>query len=208
MKTNAVDDKELLERIRINDSGAFRQLFDQYWQLLYRLAAKKTGDEQQAEDMVQELFIEIWHKKEPLILTTSLRSYLVSCMYLKIFNYFRQMGFRQKHYADFARFVMQTDATFETTGFNTSAFEAEYGKLQDIIAQTVTLMPPQMQTIFALKHYQGQSISAIAAQLDISTETVKTHLKIAMSRLRKAGQQYSSGIVLLPAFLIMLESSY
>lgn len=202
MVHTGLSDAELMQQVHQKDDLAFKQLFDRYWQLLFQLALKKTGNTQEAEDMVQELFIEIWHKKEPVHLTSSLKTYLVSCMYLKIFSYFRKKGFREKHYADFARYLEQS------SNLAPEVFEAEYGKLQDIITQTVRMMPQQMKTVFSLKHYHGESVAAIAEQLDISTETVKSHLKIAMSRLRKAGEQSPTGVILLPAFLSILESSY
>ncbi|MRG45078.1 sigma-70 family RNA polymerase sigma factor [Chitinophaga sp. SYP-B3965] len=203
MSLTQLTDIELLENIRLGDSSAFRQLFEQYWELLHRLAAQKTGDDGDAEDMVQELFIELWRKKAPIVLTSSLKTYLVSCMYLKIFQHFRKKGFREKHYEAFAHFLEQA-----STAPDPIEFETEYGKLQEIVEQVVSRMPVQMQTVFSLKHYHGESVAGIAEQLDISTETVKSHLKTAMSRLRKAGEHYPSGVLLLPAFLTMMESSY
>ena len=208
MNANLEEDTELLQGIRQNDAGAFRQLFDQYWQLLFQLAASKTGHVPDAEDMVQELFIELWRKKEPLVLHVSLQSYLVSCVYLKIFQYFRKKGFQEKHYEDFARYEAQIKLSPEATNLTDISFETEYGQLQDIITQTIALMPPQMKTVFSLKHYRGMTTYDIAAELSISPESVKTHLKRGMIRLRKAGEQYPAGIILLPAFLTMLESSY
>ena len=199
---------ELLQGIRQNDAAAFRQLFDRYWQLLYQLAARKTGRAEDAEDIVQELFIELWRKKEPLVLSVSLQSYLVSCIYLKIFQYFRKKGFQEKHYEDFARYEAQIKGAAEAADLTGLSFETEYGKLQDIITQTVAMMPPQMQAVFSLKHYRGMTTNDIAAELGISPESVKTHLKLGMVRLRKAGEQYPAGLLLLPTFMTIIESSY
>jgi RNA polymerase sigma-70 factor (family 1) len=185
---------------------AFRALFDKYWDLLCRLAVAKTGDQQDAEDLVQELFIDLWHKKQPLTLTTSIRTYLISCLYLKLFKYFRKKGFHQKHYEDFNRYV-QAIATTGSTALAGMEFEQEYGKLQDIIAQCVAVMPRQMKTVFSLKHYEGYSTQEIAEKLQVSPETVKTHLKHAMLHLRKVGREYPTGALLLPVFLQMLERS-
>lgn len=191
-----MEDNLLLERVQNGDTTAFRQMFDLYWESLYLLASQKSGDGQEAEDMVQELFIDIWRKKERVTLTTSLKTYLVSCIYLKVFHYFRKKGFRQQHYADFACFLDQVEEH--------PPFENEYGRLQDIVEETVTLMPPQMQTVFTMKHYQGLTVKNIAEKLDISPSSVKTHLKIAMSRLHKAGKEHP-GILLL---LLMMDRSY
>jgi RNA polymerase sigma-70 factor (family 1) len=207
MRTTGLTDLELLTRMQSGDTGSFQDLFDRYWHLLWQLAMKKTGDAAEAEDIVQELFIDLWHKKKPVILTTTLKTYLISCLYLKVFKYFRQKGFRQKHYDDFAQLLENISAS-TSTEFTPAEFENEYGKLQDIIAQTIALMPQQMRTVFSLKHYGEYTTQGIADELNISPETVKTHLKIAMARLRKAGAEYPAGVLLLPLFLQMMESSY
>lgn len=195
-------DPDLLTQIQAGDDSSFRELFDRYWDLLWQLAMMKTGDGEESEDMVQELFIEIWQRKQAIRLTTSLRSYLISCLYLKIFKYFRKKGFRHQHYENFKSFIQQAPAADAT-----AEFENEYGKLQDIITQTVSQMPLQMKKVFSLKHFEGYTTPDIAEELKISPETVKTHLKHAMSRLRKAGAEYPAG-VLLPLFLQLLDSSY
>lgn len=198
-------ENDLLESIRLGDKAALEQLFEQYWAFLYQLAVQKTGVDSEAEDMVQELFVEIWRRATPVVLTTSLRTYLVSCLYLKVLNHFRQKGFRQRHYAAFARFSSAYTATMD---MDSPDFETAYAELQKVVEGVVSRMPGQMRTVFLLKHYQGQSVNHIAEQLKISPETVKSHLKTAMSRLRKAGEHYPKEILLLPALLGMLESSY
>jgi RNA polymerase sigma-70 factor (ECF subfamily) len=201
------DDISLLANIQSQDAEAFKQLFDEHWELLFKLAVQKTGREQDAEDIVQDLFIDLWNKKTPITLTTSLKTYLVSCIYLKIFQYYRKQGFQKKQHDDFSEFVAQSLSGHSIAHLNASELETEYGKMQDIISQTVALMPTQMRTVFSLKHYQGLTTNAIAAQLNISPESVKTHLKLGMKRMRKTAVQYPAS-TLLPAFIAILECSY
>ncbi|MEV4885785.1 RNA polymerase sigma-70 factor, ECF subfamily [Chitinophaga ginsengisegetis] len=198
-------ENDLLDSIRLGDRAAFEQLFEQYWELLYQLAAQKTGDDSEAEDIVQELFVELWRRETPVVLTTSLRTYLVSCLYYKVLYHFRQKGFRERHYAAFARFSAEHTAIVD---MDSTEFETAYAQLREVVDGVVALMPKQMRTVFLLKHYQGQPVNRIAEQLEISPETVKSHLKTAMSRLRKASAHSPKAVLLLPAFLGMLESSY
>lgn len=208
MITANLPDTSLLTLIQSGDAEGFRELFDRYWQLLWELATRKTGDPADAEDIVQELFVDIWNKKGPAELTTSFKTYLISCLYLKLFKYFRQKGFRQKHHDNFAAFMQQMEMAGLSAELTAAAFETEYGKLQEVIEQTIALMPPQMQAVFSLKYYQEYSTAQIADHLQVSTETVKTHLKLAMTRLRKAGEEYPGTILLLPCLMEMLNSSY
>lgn len=208
MITVNLPDTALLTLIQSGDAEGFRELFDRYWQLLWQLATRKTGDPAEAEDMVQELFVDIWNKKGPATLTTSFRTYLISCLYLKLFKYFRQKGFRQKHHDHFAAFMQQAEVAGLSPELTTAEFETEYGKLQEVIEQAIALMPPQMQAVFSLRYYQEYSTAQIADHLEVSPETVKTHLKLAMARLRKAGEEYPGTILFLPCLMEMLNSSY
>ena len=208
MITANLPDTALLTLIQSGDAEGFRELFDRYWQLLWQLATRKTGDPAEAEDMVQELFVDIWNKKGPATLTTSFKTYLISCLYLKLFTYFRQKGFRQKHHDHFTAFMQQAAITGLTPELTTAEFETEYGKLQEVIEQAIALMPPQMQAVFSLRYYQEYSTAQIADHLQVSPETVKTHLKLAMARLRKAGEEYPGTLLFLPFLLEMLNSSY
>jgi RNA polymerase sigma-70 factor (family 1) len=208
MITGNLTDTDLLLRIQSGDADGFRELFNRYWQLLWQLATRKTGDAAEAEDIVQELFVDIWNKKGPVELTTTFQTYLISCLYLKLFKYFRQKGFRQKHQDHFAAFMQQVEIAGVPAELTAAEFETEYGKLQEVIAQVIALMPAQMQAVFTLRYYHGYSTAQIAEQLQVSTETVKTHLKLAMARLRKTGEEYPGAILLLPYLLEALNSSY
>jgi RNA polymerase sigma-70 factor (ECF subfamily) len=201
-------DLQLLERIQQADKAAFDQLYLRYWKVLYELAVRKTGQYEEAEDIVQELFIDLWSRKAPISLTTSLRTYLISCLYLKVFKYFRARGFREKHYQDFSDFLQRSGQTAVGIILPDAGFEMQYIRLQEIIDQTVQLMPERMRHVFVMRHQHGYSSAEIAEKLHISTESVKTHLKLAMNRLRKAGEDAPAGITLLPVILWMAESKY
>lgn len=197
---------ELLARVQAEDVTGLQELFDKYWDMLWDIATKKTGDAREAEDIVQELFIDIWYNKRSLKINSSFRNYLISSLYLKIFKSFRTKGLRQKHYDEFARILQDVDLSTENLDLSVAELEDEYAKLSDLITDTVALMPPVMQRVFSLKHVEGYSYTEIAEKLNVSTTTVKTHLKLAMSRLRKAGDEYPAPLVLLPALLAHLQS--
>ncbi len=96
--------------------------------------------------------------------------------------------------------MQQVEAGGLSSGLTATEFETEYGKLQEVIEQAIALMPPQMQAVFSLRYYQGTSNPQIAAQLNVSAETVKTHLKLAMARLRKAGEEYPGALYYFPVY--------
>lgn len=201
-------DIQLIELIRSSNKEAFDQLYDRYWRLLYRLATQKTGEPSEAEDMVQEIFIDIWNKRSRLEITHTVRAYLVSCTYHKIFRYFRDKGVRERHLDDFARFLERTGESISDIDFSAAVFETEFGRLQDIIHETIRLMPEQMQKVTLMRYRQLKTISEIAIELDISPLTVKKHLQIAMSRLRQSAGQHATSSAALLVCLWITEFSY
>jgi RNA polymerase sigma-70 factor (ECF subfamily) len=169
------------------------QLYSRYWKILYLIALKKTGNPEDSEDIVQELFIDVWKNKETWEISTNLRSYLVSCLYLKIFTYFRKKGVRQKHLDDFSKFTdTVTSAHNELSPLIAAMSESEFRQLQEVLTEAVNLMPGQMQKAFILRYQRQASISAIAEELNISPNTVKKHLSEGLKRLRQSALDHST----------------
>jgi RNA polymerase sigma-70 factor (ECF subfamily) len=200
-------DTQLIELIRSSDKEAFDQLYQRYWRLLYGLVAQKTGEPSEAEDMVQEIFIDIWNKRSRLEITHTIKAYLISCAYYKIFRYFRDKGLREKQLEDFARFLERTGESIAGIDLSSAVFETEFGKLQDVIKSTIQLMPEQMQKVTLLRYRQMKTIPEIAGELNISPLTVKKHLQIAMSRLRQNAGQHATGSTALLVCLWITQTS-
>lgn len=202
-------DTELIELIRASDKQAFDQLYHRYWRLLYMLAVQKTGAPPEAEDIVQEIFIDLWNKRARLEVIHNLRPYLVSTAYHKIFHFFRDKGVREKHLEDFAQFLGQMEGvSVESIDLSAAVFETEFGRLQDIITATIDLMPGQMKKVAMMRYRQSMTASEIADELGISPLTVKKHLQIAMKRLREAAGQPDAGSTALLVLLWLTHSSY
>jgi DNA-directed RNA polymerase specialized sigma24 family protein len=85
---------ELLRKIRRGDSEAFRRLFDRWYTPMCRHALMFVGDEQVAEDIVQELFIRLWIRREQLNITTSVRSYLYRSVRKPLFELYQGFSCR------------------------------------------------------------------------------------------------------------------
>ncbi len=146
-------DTELIELIRASDKQAFDQLYHRYWRLLYMLAVQKTGTPPEAEDIVQEIFIDLWNKRARLEIIHNLRSYLVSTAYHKIFHFFRDKGAREKHLENFAQFLGQMEGVpMESIDLSAAVFETEFGRLQDIITTTIDRMPGQMKKVALMRY--------------------------------------------------------
>jgi RNA polymerase sigma factor (sigma-70 family) len=169
---------------------AFNALYHQYWELLFRLAVKKTGSSEDAYDLVQDLFADCWKNFHTLPPEISLRSYLISALYHKVFNYFRSKGLQEKHYRNFEVFLLQQ--SFGNDLYTTTEDKERWAAIDRTMTDAITAMPGKMKDIFIRNVYEKQSIDQIAGDLLLSRQTVKNQLQLASKRLRAAFRQVYS----------------
>lgn len=177
------------------DEQLFNELYHQHWELLFRLACKKTGSAEDAGDIVHDLFADIWRSLPGLSIAGSARTYLVSCLYNKVFNYFRSKGLREKHYRNLEAFLEHQSITDPDYALLQS--EQEHEVIHQAIEKEITGMPDKMKKIFIRNYYHDHSIAKIAGDLSLSKQTVKNQLHIASKRLRRAVKQFAVQVFLL-----------
>ena len=190
------------------DPGAeekvFRELYEQHSNVLLRIAGQKTGDFQQSRDLVQDVFIHVWQSRTFIQLPPEkARSYLVTCLYYRILNYWRSCGLANKHYAHFARFIDSQGATepFPSPRYAEEQFEA----IHVMILGELEKMPERMRQIFLMHRYQKKSVTEIAAELSVSEKTVRNQLSIGLKRLRDHATTLE-GEIYLPLLLLIILS--
>lgn len=166
------------------DEQVFNEWYHQHWELLFRLACKKTGSAEDAYDLVHDLFADIWRPMPSLPDDQAVRSYLVACLYHKIFNYFRSKGLREKHYKNLEAFLAHQ--AIADPNYALLQQEQEQENIHQAIEKEITGMPEKMKRIFIRNYYHDQSIAEIAGDLSLSRQTVKNQLHIAGKRLRRA----------------------
>lgn len=207
MSTPVTSDLELFEKFQAGDKTAFDEIYHRYWKMLYAQALRKTGDKDDAVDLVQELFTDIWSRRETLKITHTLEGYLKSALFYNILKYFHLRGFNEKHLKDFQAYALNlSGATQNIDAHELQTIELQYEKLMEVIHATINQMPHRMQLIFRMSRFQEHTIAEIAAQLNISPQTVKNQINEAFTRLRQATENYSvniSGIL----FLLWLGNS-
>jgi RNA polymerase sigma-70 factor (ECF subfamily) len=111
------EDQELLAAMREGDSAAFHALYSRYWQQVLHFAYQKTNDLMLAEDIVQDIFVSLWQRREELVITSNLRSYLmVSIKYRMIKLLDRQRSIRLQE--DLSALDVLDDSTQELLEFD------------------------------------------------------------------------------------------
>jgi len=185
---------------------AFDELYNRLFKTLFRIALKKIGNADDAADLVQDVFMEFWDKREKTIINIPVKNYLRTSLTYKMSNYFRTRGFQEKHIRNFELFIQQ-DLIKETFPdvLDLRRAEGSYDEIVAIICQTIDEMPAKMKEIFKLSRNEKYTIKDIAEHLNISPQTVKNQVSKAFVRVRRAtaGKSVSSLYILFLLWLII-----
>lgn len=174
-KAYEYQDKLILELFVSNPKAAFRLLFDTYHMPLCIYAFQLSDSFTLAEDIVQEFFIYFWEKKSYNNITTSLRNYL----YLSI---------RNATLLNLKKNKLVSIEELSDNEFNvTEEFydEDELHELEKKIMQELQELPPQELAVVKAVVLENKKYKEAAGELNISVNTLKTHLSRAMKELRK-----------------------
>lgn len=180
-------EEELLQLIRNSDYGAFDELHRRYYRQLYLLASKKIGDADDAYDLLQDMFIELWEKRETFSINNPLGNYLRNRLWFKLSGYFRKKGFQEKHFKNFAEFLeMKHSPSLHLDEMEIREVDLQYEVIIEVINQTIAAMPEKMREVFLMSRSNLYTVSEIAEKLGISPKTVRNQTNIALNRIKQA----------------------
>jgi RNA polymerase sigma-70 factor (family 1) len=182
---NSLTDQELVTQMRAGDTACFTEIYDRFSGLLYVYAFKLTSSEDDARDILQDIFISFWDRRENLELRGSLSAYLYSAVRFRFLKDIEKERVRTAYSTSFLREFGEELAADDYIG------EKE---LIALIEQYVQHLPAQMQRVFTLSRFQHRTNQEIAEELDISEKTVRNLLSESLKTLRP---KIGVGIVML-----------
>ena len=169
-----IEDKLIFNEIKRGNRDVYESLFESYYESLVGFAENYTFDRQTSEDLVQELFIYVWEHASKVEIHTSLKSYFYQAVRNRCLNYLKSLKVEDRKNLLYINALLNTDDDVEF-------FEPE---ILDKIRDSIDELPDQMAKVFRLKLFEGLKQQDIAEELDVSVNTVKTHLKRARVKLR------------------------
>ncbi len=169
-------DEELFSLLKEDDQLAYLEIYDRYKVLLQNHAMKKLSDMDDVEDILQELFIDVWDKRSAIHLTTGLASYLYTAVRNRIFNHFYKKQREGKYLNSLGDVIEKGEYVTDL-----AIREKEYA---EIIKNEIYALPPRMKEVFLLHRNEGLTYKEIAEQLGTSELTVATQVKKSLKTLR------------------------
>lgn len=170
-----LDDKELLDRLRNNDRGAFSCIYGKYNAELYTFAMRYLKNRHDVEDVIQHVFVKFWTIREALFVNSNLRAYLYAMTRHQIMNFIRNSNNILQHNYKITQQQPKYDDDLYTY--------AERNHLTELLAVAIEALPPQQRTVAALR-CEGYSNQEIAQKMNLSIHTVNTHYRTCLKTLK------------------------
>jgi RNA polymerase sigma-70 factor (ECF subfamily) len=172
-----ISDSALLIRLADDDHSAFTQIYQRYKGALFIHAYKILKDEDEAKDVVQELFTTLWVKREEINLTSTLASYLFASVRNRVLDIIAHRTVKGKYIDSLAEFIEKGEWITDQ--------QVREKELSELIEKEIALLPAKMRQVFELNRFKQYSYNEIAQELQISDKTVKKQIHNALQILRR-----------------------
>src|SRR5690606_9373184 len=170
------DERAILRAIAEGSEAAFVQLFDKYSAKVYNVAYKFLDSREQAEEIVQDVFMDVWISKDKMAEVLNLNAYILGMVRKKVYDAYRQKS-------SFAQLIKElSDNPPTENAVERNMQEREY---EILLQRALAKLPHHQQEIFGLAREEGLSHEEIAKKLNLSRLSVKAHMKRILRVLRQ-----------------------
>ncbi len=174
-------DSEIITALQRGDQKALECVFQRYWKKLYYVALRKTNSHELAEEIVQDLFTDLWDKRNTLFVNYQLEefnlsAYLMTSVKNKVLNLVRSQVYAKEYY-DYYKGAFSHIA-------NSTEHQVEFDGLTNALEEGIKKLPKKSQQVFQLNRLEGRSISEIATRLNLSEKAIEYHLTKSLKIIR------------------------
>ena len=171
----AAVDRQLLTRLRAGDEAAFDAIFRGRYAVLVGVADRMLRDRAVAEELVQEVMLALWRRREELAADEALGPYLVRAVRNRALNHLRHLHIARRD---------AVHAAGPTVAAPSGSGPVVAEELAQALERAMAGLPPRCREVFTLSRGEGLSYAEIAARLGISTKTVEAQMGRALRTLR------------------------
>ena len=172
-------DSYLIELWRTGNEKAYRALFDRYFYKLYKYTLKLISDKSVSEEIVMDVMLAVWQKKDMLNSNLSLSAYLYRSVKNRLIDHLRkQHSAGAVHTVSLEQTMVEPPSSFVTDS------RLLHKELEVLYRTSLNRLPPQKKRIFTMSREEGSSYKEIADRLHLSKNTVENHM-VAALRLMK-----------------------
>lgn len=169
-------DSSLIELLGTDSSQAIELMFKKYYAFLCLAIRRIISDEHVVEDLAQDVFMDVWRKRDALKITTSLPAYLRRAGVNKSLNYIRDQKIK---WDDEDQLPLLASAQVDAN----KILEGE--EMQQLVDRLIDSLPERCRLVFSLSRFEEMSYREIAEHLNISVKTVENQISKALKILRE-----------------------
>jgi RNA polymerase sigma-70 factor (ECF subfamily) len=173
-----VINSKTIKQFKADDMSAFDVIYRKYNKKLYRFAYSILKIKSDAEEIVQEVFIKVWENRNKIDEYLSFESYLFTITYNSTISFIRKRT-KESQYIDYLKSIQHPSIQPNIIP------ELEYNELKDKSEKIIELLPHRQKQIYKLNREEGLTYKEIAVKLNISINTVETHMERALKVIRK-----------------------
>ena len=171
----AVSEMQLIENFIQGDRNSFTTIYKKYWYRLFLIAQRRLDDKAASEELVQEIFVQLWEKREKVQIQ-SLENYLVRAMKYSVIDYIRQQIVKNNYIDHYRAFIDQEECqTDDIIAVNDLTLSIEAG---------LKTLPEKSREIFRLSRIENWPVTKIATHLQLSEKGVEYHITKSLKTLR------------------------
>lgn len=180
-----------MRRLISGDEQAIDFLFKKYYAEMLRLSYSVLKDREAGKDIVQDILVTIWEKRNTLQFSKPLKAYLFRSVINRSLNYLRDQGKTS------ILPIEKMKAGSHASSAGASSEKLEEQELEELILRLIGQLPPQCRLAFELSRHRQLSYKEIAAYMGISVKAVEKHIAKALKQLREGLEAYLKHLFLL-----------
>lgn len=172
------NDQELVALLVSGDQIAYTEIYNRYKRLLYAFALRRLDNELEVEDLLHELFMSLWTNRQKLNAELLLAPYLYNAVRYQIINILSRRKISARYLESFNQYISNEFNAEETDHL------VRHKELSALIEKEISALPKKMREVFELSRKTGYSRKEIASELELSEQTVKSHMHHALKILK------------------------
>lgn len=199
----SLNDEELFNMMKKNEGNAFKFIFKKYYNRLLGYAMRFVQDRETAEDIIQEVFMSFWEKRQ-LLKSISLSSLLFCMVRNASLNYLKQKVLVDKFPIEYIENIDGEERLYSLDFALSADEETLYEELRRQIQEALSVLPERSREVFLLSRFNGLKNKEIASKLGISTTAIEKHISKSLKRISsylKDNVNYNDYIIIISIFL-------
>ena len=183
MRLTKYSDEELVGLLGEGNNQAFEEIYRRYWYRLFGVAYHETGTREEAEELVHDLFEQLWNRRQQLTIR-HLSTYLVVSMKHLVVNYIKSQITHRKYQEYLIFSELQQSTTTEDV--------VHFADLSKAVEEAMKKLPEKSVEIFKLSRFENQSVREIARHMNLSEKAVEYHITKSLKLLKEQLKTFHS----------------